>query len=198
MWRGQKVKSTMMAVLVVAVMLGSFHWVVAVGGNDVLSRVEAFRQSPGDVYLKKRGRFLTETIQELLPQYPLGAGLGRWGMTNHYFGDRTNPDSPAIWVEIQWTGWLLDGGLPLIVAYVAALAVTFQVTLKIALSRNSGNLGLWGAMLFGYDLGVLADTFAYPVIIGQGGLEFWLLNALLWAAASQTVRRPDRLRALRS
>jgi len=197
MWRGQKVKSTMMVVLVAAVVLGSFYWAVAVGGDDVLSRVEAFRKNPGDVYFKKRGRFLTETIQDLLPQYPLGAGLGRWGMTNHYFGDRTNPDSPAIWVEIQWTGWLLDGGLPLIVAYVAALAVTFQVTLKIALSRNSGDSWLWGAMLCGYDTGVLANTFAYPVFIGQGGLEFWLLNALLWAAASQTVRRPKRLRALR-
>jgi hypothetical protein len=84
------------------------------------------------------------------------------------------------------------------VAYVAALAVTFQVALKIALSRNCGNLWLWGAMLFGYDIWVFANTFAYPVFIGQGGLEFWLLNALLWAAASQTVRRPDRLRVLRS
>ena len=198
MWRGQKVKSTIMAVLVAAVVLGSFYWAVAVGGDDALSRVEAFRQSPGDVYLKKRGRFLTETIQDLLPQYPLGAGLGRWGMTSHYFGDRANPDSSAIWVEIQWTGWLLDGGLPLIVAYVAAFAVTFQATLKIALSRDSGDLWLWGAMLCGYDTGVLANTFAYPVFIGQGGLEFWLLNALLWAAASQTVRYPNRFRLLRS
>ncbi len=198
MWRGQKVKSIMMAVLIATVVLGSFYWAASVGGNDALSRVEAFRQSPGDVYLKKRGRFLTETIQDLLPRYPLGAGLGRWGMTNHYFGDRANPDSPAIWVEIQWTGWLLDGGLPLIVAYVAALAVTVRATLKIALSRDSGDLWLWAAMLCGYDTGVFANTFAYPVFIGQGGLEFWLLNTLLWTAASQTVRYPNRLRLLRS
>ena len=33
-----------------------------------------------------RGAFVTQTIGELLDQYPLGAGVGRWGMMNTYFG----------------------------------------------------------------------------------------------------------------
>jgi hypothetical protein len=45
-------------------------------------------------------------------------------------------------------------------------------------------------MLFGYDMGAIANTFAYPVFIGQNGLEFWLFNALLYAAAADAAGRP--------
>ena len=41
-------------------------------------------------------------------------------MMLHYFGDRYNAESPQIWAEIQWTGWLLDGGIPLMIAAAAA------------------------------------------------------------------------------
>jgi hypothetical protein len=39
-----------------------------------------------------------------------------------------------------------------------------------------------GAMVFAYDVAALAMTFNYPLFIGQSGLEFWIINACLFAA----------------
>jgi hypothetical protein len=38
-------------------------------------------------------------------------------------------------------------------------------------------------LIVAYDMAVLAVTFNYPIFIGSGGMEFWFLNALLFAAA---------------
>jgi hypothetical protein len=145
-----------------------------------------------DVYYSNRGYFLEETINDDLPLYPLGAGLGRWGMVNYYFGDNNNSEVPPLWAEIQWSGWLYDGGVPLILAYVAALWMAFRVALKITLGRNPSELGVYAAFLFAYNVGAFADTFDCPFFIGQGGLEFWFLNALLFAVAQQP-RSCDRI-----
>ncbi len=143
----------------------------------------AVQDRPGKVYYRNRGLFLEHTVQDLLPQYPLGAGLGRWGMMNLYFGDNSDPERACLWAELQWTGWVLDGGVPLLLAYAAALALACRTALQITLLRNAGNLWLWGGVLLAYNLGAVAVTFSYTFFVGQGGLEFWLLNAVLFGAA---------------
>lgn len=168
-----------LASIVGGIVLVSFLWAVSVGGSKVSQRIGSLtEESPTAAYYKNRGGFLEYTVKDLLPRYPLGAGLGRWGMTSAYFGDRAK----AIWVEIQWTGWLLDGGIPLILAYAITLALAFKTAWTIAL-RNQTGLKFWGAVLLAYNLGALALTFAYPLFIGQVGMEFWMLNAALFAAA---------------
>ena len=42
---------------------------------------------------------------------------GCWGMMFYYFGDPGNTKNPALWAEIQWTGWLYDGGIALVFFY---------------------------------------------------------------------------------
>jgi len=149
----------------------------------VTKRLATLVEEPaGKVYYTNRGHFLEETINDFLPQYPFGAGLGRWGMMNQYFGDASLTRASTIWVEIQWTGWLLDGGVPLVLAYVIALVLAFGIAWKISQDRGNHGLGTWGALLFAYNLAAFAVTFNYPLFIGQGGLEFWLLNAGLFAA----------------
>jgi hypothetical protein len=69
--------------------------------------------------------------------------------------------------------------------------------LKIASRNDRDGLWLWAAMLFGYDIGAIANTFAYPVFIGQSGLEFWLFNALLYSASNEQGRRLDSIRRRR-
>lgn len=166
-----------------ALVFVSFIWAVSLGGDVVTKRLTSLVTDRADnVYYKNRGHFLDETIHEMLPQYPFGAGLGRWGMMNTYFGDRSLKDSSMIWVEIQWTAWLLDGGVPLILAYVTALVLAFVVAWKVSFDRKIGSLGVWGSLLFAYNLAAIAMTFNYPLFIGQSGLEFWLLNACLFAA----------------
>ncbi|HEY0465611.1 MAG TPA: hypothetical protein VGC79_15465, partial [Polyangiaceae bacterium] len=134
------------------------------------------------VYHQNRGKFLEATWNYYLPEYPLGAGLGKWGMVCHYFG----PIESKLWVEIQWTGWLFDGGVPLILVYTAAILVTTWSCFQVARGRIGGSepsLSLWGSVLVAYNVGALATCFNYPVFIGTGGLEFWLLNSALVCAA---------------
>jgi hypothetical protein len=185
---GQIARATAMISSVTALFFGAFSWAVAVGGTSTLERINSlFAGSAPEVYYQSRGFFLEHTLENLLPQYPLGAGLGRWGMINSYFGDNTYLVSRPMWVEIQWTGWLFDGGVPLIFAYVLAIYCACHTAWKIAINRKLGDFALWGSLIFAYDIGIIALTFNYPIFISQGGMEFWLLNAALFVAANNFV-----------
>jgi hypothetical protein len=176
---------SMMISGVTALFVATFGWAIAVGGTMTLDRINTlFAGSAGEIYNQNRGHFLEHTIDNLLPQYPFGAGLGRWGMMNAYFGDPQNMDAQPIWVEIQWTAWLLDGGILLIIAYVAAILVACYTAYKIAINRNLGDFGLWGGLILSYNVSAIATCFNYPLFISQGGMEFWLLNTALFVAAN--------------
>ena len=80
-----------------------------------------FAADPLTVYQGARGAQLTFTFFDLLFRLSdrrrsrtMGDGVG-------YFGS-ANPNSPAIWAEIQFTGWMIDGGvIMMIVLYMGAL-----------------------------------------------------------------------------
>jgi hypothetical protein len=178
------------AVVAPAVALGAFAWAVALGGEATRQRFATLvESSPDEVYYKSRGKFLEETLTERLPDYPFGAGLGRWGMVMNYFGDPTNPNSTPIWVEIQWTGWVLDGGLPLVAAYTAALLAAGWVTGRVALRNPDPWVAGWAMLIVAYDVAAIAVTFNSTPFIGQSGVEFWLLNAAVFALDRSTRRR---------
>jgi hypothetical protein len=179
--RGEVRRVAGLGAALVAVVLVSFAWAAWVGGETVTKRLSTLvDDKPGEVYYSNRGHFLDDTIHVLLPKYPLGAGLGRWGMMYYYFADKTDAARGEVWAEIQWTGWLLDGGAPLIVLFCAALLAAFWVAGRAAMSRSEA-IGAFGAMVFAYDVGALAMTFNYPIFISQSGMEFWVLNACLYA-----------------
>lgn len=192
LWRGRIAKLGMLVVVVTVVVVGGFGWAVSLGGQSVKSRLSSLVDTrPSEVYYRSRGVFLEQTINELLPQYPFGAGLGRWGMMSSYFGS-ADSTVESIYVEIQWTGWLLDGGVPLILAYSAALLLALAGAWKIFRSplrpepgNLYGNLYIWGALLIAYNVSACALTFNYPIFMSQAGLEFWLLNACIFSAASR-------------
>jgi hypothetical protein len=72
-----------MTVGITALVVATFTWAVAIGGESTLERLSSLVSDRADaVYQQNRGHFLEDTINVLLPQYPLGAGLGRWGMMN--------------------------------------------------------------------------------------------------------------------
>ena len=176
--------------------VGGFTWAVGVGGTAITDRVNSLTdENPGEVYQKNRGQFLTDTIDEVLPEYPLGAGPGRWGMMSYYFGDQDNTKNPGLWAEIQWTGWLYDGGIALALFYALAIVLAFRVAYKIALNQRSAELAILAAVIFAYDVGVLASTFDSCFFIGGGGLDFWMLNAMLFNAAYHFLRKPAPKRA---
>jgi hypothetical protein len=179
--------------ILVVVIAASVGWAIAIGGDAATKRLATLtHEDPGAVFYKNRGRFLEYTLEVALSEYSLGAGLGRWGMIYNYLGDRDNPESAGLWAEIQLTGWLYDGGVPLIIAYSVAVLIAMGVTLGVAFDRRIGKLQCLAALIFAYDVGVLAGTFSYPVFIGQSGLEFWILNAAVATVAS--VQRSNRTR----
>jgi hypothetical protein len=172
-----------------AVIPGAFALAIAVGGTAMTNRLATLvAADPGTVYYVNRGHFLERTLSRYLPQYPLGAGLGRYGMVSAYFG---NP-ADALWVEIQWTGWLFDGGIALIFLYVTAILLASWACFKVALGRIGAadpSLSLWGAVIVAYNVGALAVCFNYPLFGGTGGVEFWLLNMAVICAAQDTQAR---------
>lgn len=170
---------------VAAVIPGAFLLALSLGGRSMTDRLSTLIESDvGSVYYTHRGHFLETTINDYLPQFPLGAGLGRWGMVYRYFGSGNN-----LWVEIQWTGWLFDGGVPLVLVYSGALLATTWACFKIArgrLGNDQASLSVWGAVFVAYNVGAIALCFNYPFFIGTSGLEFWLLNTALVCAAMES------------
>ncbi len=183
----------LLAVLGVVAFFG-FTWAIAVGGNSVAERFATLTASdPGTVYHENRGHFIEYSIQELLPKYPLGAGLGRWGMMNHYFGDNSDPNTSMIWSEEQFTAWLVDGGVPLIFVYLLAVAVTTLFAFRLALRPVDPELAVFAAVICAYDVGALALSLDYPFFGGQMGMEFWMLNAVLFAVSLSPQASPDQM-----
>jgi hypothetical protein len=161
-----------------------------VGGGSTSDRLSSLiADRPDTIIYNNRGLFLEDTLTNLLPEYPLGAGLGRWGMINGYFGDQSNPLTQPLWAEIQWTGWLYDGGVPLMTAYAGALLLACYAAWKIAVNPKMEALQIWAGIVLAYDVGAIAITFNYPLFNSQGGMEFWLINATLFVAAHSLKQR---------
>jgi hypothetical protein len=176
----------LLAVLCVVAFFG-FTWAVAAGGSGIVERFgELTAADPATVYRQHRGHSIEYSIQELLPQYPLGAGLGRWGMMNRYFGDNSDPKTAMIWSEEQFTAWLVDGGVPLILVYIYAIAVTTLFALRLSLKRIDPEMAIVAAVICAYDVGALVLCLDYPFFGSQMGLEFWMINAVLFAAAASS------------
>jgi hypothetical protein len=184
LWRRRWRQFLLLALMAAAV--GGGAWVMAarVGGANMTARVATVggAQKTSKTFTQERGAFVRQTFTNLIPTYPLGAGLGRWGMMNAYFGDNTNPDRGRIYVEIQWQGWVLDGGVPMLIAYLALLATTMLMLWRIA--RRRGPMAVWALLCLAYDVGVIAFSFDYTPFTGEAGMEFWFINALVLAAAA--------------
>lgn len=178
---GRLVKLSLVAL---SVFVAGYIWAESVGGDAVSSRFATLvDDSPTNVYYNNRGFFLEHTFEELLPRYPFGAGLGRWGMVRAYFGDDNNPRSPAEHAEIQITGWVLDGGFPLVLLWGVAILMTLYVGARILRRMPTHEpLWLWSLMIFSYDFGAIGLCFNYPLFASQAGLEFWLFNGAIFAA----------------
>lgn len=163
--------------------IGSFIWAVAVGGESVGDRFQSILEiGVVQSYQENRGTFLSYTLQELLYEYPFGAGLGRWGMMSAYFGDPTNWQYPALWAEIQPTGWLYDGGVLLWICYAASIATATYYTYRIA-GSSEPHLSDLATMVLSVQVLVIGLCFTGPVFNTQTGIVFWLLSASVYGAA---------------
>jgi hypothetical protein len=162
--------------------VASFTWAVAVGGESVVERFQSILDvGVVQSYQENRGLFLSYTLQELLYEYPFGAGIGRWGMMSAYFGEPENWQFPALWAEIQLTGWLYDGGLLLWMCFTGAIANATLYTYRIASSAET-HLSDLATMVLTLQVLVIGLCFTGPVFNTQMGIVFWLLSASVYGA----------------
>lgn len=176
-------RAGLIAVLAAAAVMLAFGFAVDVGGDAVTDRLATLTEDRADrVYYQNRGIFLEQTF-DMIKDYPTGAGLGRWGMIAVYFGDRSNIRSSALWAEIQLTGWLYDGGVPLLAVGCAALIGGCLVSIKTALTVSDAAVADWAALVAALNVGAIANTLTYPFFASQAGMMCWVLNGALFAAA---------------
>ena len=182
--RGQVQLAVRIAISAVVLVVGSFLWARTLGGEAVEERfVGITRQGAVQTYQENRGGFVAQTFGELLDEYPFGAGVGRWGMMNVYFGDPANLDAPPIHVEIQITGWLLDGGMPMWGLYGGAVLLALLSAYRMTQQRVSRELADLATIVLGLQVLIFGFGWAGPVFNTQLGLLFWFLTSALHGAA---------------
>jgi hypothetical protein len=195
-WRRDMGRLAGLAGTVALVVLAGWGVASSLAGATVARRMGSLvRERPGAVYYSERGHFLKDAVTRQLPEAPFGSGLGRWGMTASYFPYKPVPGARPVWVEIQWAAWIVDGGVPLTLAYVAALGMALLSAWRIARRRGTPadpDLPFWATIVFAHGVGAAALTFSYPIFVSQTGLEFWLLNAAVFAASRQAQSEVQR------
>ena len=178
-----------------AMLVAAATWVVGRMGGAAIERfLTLYQQRAGTLYQGSRGFLLEHTFTHLLPEYPLGAGLARYGQMYEYFGDKGPAAPPSIWAEIQWTGWVLDGGVPLMVAYAIAIGLGLADSVRIALRSRDPEIGHWASAICAVNLGIVATCFSAIPFQAASGMTFWLLTATLHEADRRqgAAARPTR------
>ncbi|HET9272418.1 MAG TPA: hypothetical protein VFO31_29780 [Vicinamibacterales bacterium] len=156
--------------------IGAFVWAVTVGGDALVDRFSGLvNDGVIHTFREQRGVFLTYTLSELLYEFPLGAGLGRWGMMQVYFGDPTLWQAPPIHVEIQPTGWLLDGGVLLWVAMGGAIVTALRTTYLVSI-HAADTLQDAATAIVCLQLAVLCLCLTGPAFNTQLGIQFWAVT----------------------
>lgn len=179
------IQSAVLGGICVFLLVGSFLWAAAIGGKPVTDRFSGLIDgSPFLTFQQNRGIFVKQTFDEILYEYPFGAGAGRWGMMNVYFGGGPN-QPPPIWAEIQLTGWLLDGGVLMWVLYGGAVLLAMAFAYRLSISLADRQLNYLAAIVLCLNFFVAGQSFGGPVFNTQLGIQFWFLTAALYGVSSR-------------
>ncbi len=158
---------------------GALIFAVTLAGAEVVTRFATlFEDDPLTVYYVARGGQLHYALNDALAEFPLGAGLARWGMSAVYFG-RPTLDTPTLWAEIQLAGWIMDGGVLLMLIYCGALAITALAELRVATQAREPMLAACGAAVFAANLAPIALIFTFTPFVTQVGVQYWFLAGAL-------------------
>ena len=182
--QGRVVQGGLIAVATVGLVAGSFMWAATLGGEALSERFSGLTDTGlFTTFQENRGQFLQYTLNELLFKYPWGAGLGRWGMMQVYFGDASMWQAPPIHVEIQMTGWLLDGGVLMWAFYGGALLSALRFSYLLAIRGVTDSFQYFATIVISIQLTIIGLCFTGPVFNTQLGIEFWIVTAALFGAA---------------
>jgi hypothetical protein len=192
MLQERKARAMVFGGVAAAIVVGTFSFALMLGGESIAERtLTLFAQDPVALYAGSRGGQLSYTFGELLQRYPMGAGLGRWGMIAAYFGSGATPGVEQLWAEIQVAGWAIDGGLALLILSVGALVVTLATEAQIARTDRDARVRACAAVVLAANLGTAALIFTFTPFVTQIGLQFWFLaGALHGLVAARAPARP--------
>lgn len=182
--QGRVGRASQFGILSGAIIIGGFVFAVALGGSAIQDRVMTLLGGdPIGVYQNARGSQFTMTFNELLFDHPTGSGIGRWGMASMYFGSFTGLSTP-LWAEIQFAGWMIDGGILMIALYCGALIVTAMTQWKVAMMGRSPRLATCAAVVMSANLGIAALIFSFTPFVTQIGIQYWFLAGALHGVAT--------------
>jgi hypothetical protein len=197
--QGRVATALSISALGIAIVALAFICALALGGESIVARFSTIWESdPVDLYYDSRGNQVFFAFSELLPEYPFGAGLGRWGMMYEYFGDHQNIYAPPIWAEIQWPAWIVDGGFILVVLSAAALLATLRHGVVLSIFSRDEKTRTIAAIVSSINFGFIALTFSYPVFCSSAGIQFWFLAGSLHGVLAQYAKQNSpRIRTVR-
>jgi hypothetical protein len=181
--QGRAYESVFSVVAGIALLAGAYVWAVSVGGVAVSDRFDGLVHNAFRTFDENRGLFLRYTLTETLYEFPLGAGLGRWGMMHVLFGDSSLWQAPSIHVEIQPTGWLLDGGVPLMLLQVGALFAAVRQSYLLVVRSSDRRLQDCVTTLLCVQVAILGLCLTGPVFNTQLGIQFWAATGAIFGAA---------------
>ena len=185
MLQGQKKRATQALGVAAGLIVFAFSTATVLGGTTVRDRfMSLFESDPRSLYYGSRGQQLEYAFDELLSDYPMGAGLARWGVIAGYVGVAR---SRTIWAEVQPTAWILDGGLFLLLLYPLALLATLMWEFKLVRRLPDKNDRLWAAAIVAANVGTLALVVSFVPFTTQLGLQFWFLEGLLYGAMAHKI-----------
>jgi len=178
--QGRLGRASPVAILAGGILVGSFMLAFALGGKSVMDRFLTLASSdPLGVYQGARGAQMDVTFGQMFVDAPLGQGLGRWGMAGGYFG------TTDLWAEIQFTGWMIDGGILMVALYVGALVVTALAEYRVATMHQFNRLAQCGGVVLAANLGTAAMIFSFTPFVAQVGIQYWFLAGALHGVAQR-------------
>jgi hypothetical protein len=176
----QKLRVTGFLGLSAGLLAAALSVATILGGDSIQERfMSVFQGDPRTVYAENRGIFIQSAFSDLLTEYPMGAGLARWGVLAGVVGV---PVSKQLWAEVQPAAWILDGGLFLLILYGGALLVTLLWELKLVRNLTDPDDRLWATAIVAANVGTLALIFTFVPFSTQVGIQFWFLEGLLHGA----------------
>jgi hypothetical protein len=191
--RVRQMKFLRVGLLAAAAVAAAFWLAASIGGEAVTQRFLQMKESGlVESYQSQRGIFLTYTFDYVIPEYPVGAGVGRWGMMCNYFCDPNDLQRQPFYVEIQLTGWVFDGGVPLLLGYLAAIAAALWYSFRVATRHPDPQVALMAKCILAVQIALSATILSGPTFNNLLGSQFWLLGGALYGTCAGG-RRPGVL-----
>jgi hypothetical protein len=185
----QTKRLTGFSMLSVGLIVGGLSVATVLGGTSISDRFSTLLAGdPRTLYYQSRGQSVEYGFSYLLGEYPLGAGLARWGMMRSYFGDPSKMDAAEVFAEVQPSAWILDGGIFLLLVYSASLVATALYDLKLLRTLADREDRLWAAAVVAANFGTIALVFSFVPFGTAAGMQFWFLEGVLHGAMASRPR----------